>query len=122
MKMIVTISQDTKQCLRTLINYYVEILLIQVYSKIYDHFTNTRIVIKKLLNYFFFKPSIRMSENNVNFGNKKIKKVAFTRSKKQRRQMTLMLIKYQSLEKNYVVQKNHLNTLLDIIKLLDYYA
>ena len=45
MKMIVTVSQDTKQCLRTLINYYVEILLIQVYSKIYDHFTNTRIVI-----------------------------------------------------------------------------
>ena len=40
------------------------------------------LLFKKLLNYFFFKPSIRMSENNVNFGNKKIKKVAFTRSKK----------------------------------------
>ena len=44
MKMIVTISQDTKQCLLTIINYYVKIL-IYVYSKIYDHFTYTRIVI-----------------------------------------------------------------------------
>ena len=42
-----------------------------------------------------------MSGKNVNFGDKKIKKVTFTKTKKQPRQMTLILIKYQSLKKNH---------------------
>ena len=38
--------------------------------------------------------------------------------------MTLMLIKYQFLKKNHMVQKIHLNTLLDtmIMMLFDHYG
>ena len=58
----------------------VEILLIQVHSKIYDHSAYTQIVIKKYL--LFFSLSIRMSGKNVNFGDKKIKKSDFYKNKK----------------------------------------
>ena len=44
--------KDTKQFLLILINHYVEILLVYVYSKIYDHTAYTQNVIKKF--YFFF--------------------------------------------------------------------
>ena len=44
--------------------------------------------------------------------------------KKLPRQMTLMLIKYQFLEKNHIVQKIHSSALLDrmILMLLDLYT
>ena len=46
---------------------------------------------KKLL---FFSSNIRMSGNSANFGDKKVKKVDFTKAEKKSRWMKLMLIKY----------------------------
>ena len=73
-------TKDTKRFLLILINYYVEILLIWVCIKIYDHSKYPQIVIKKIL--LFFSSSIRMSGKDVNFGYKKIKKMTFTKTKK----------------------------------------
>ena len=72
--------------------------------------------------YFFSLQSIRMSGNNINFDNKKIKKVisTITKTKKHLIQMILMLIKYQFLEKNNIVNIIHLNTLLGVVMLLDH--
>ena len=49
------LTKETKQFLLILINQYVEILLISVYSKIYHHSTYTQIVIKILFTFFFTK-------------------------------------------------------------------
>ena len=48
--------------------------------KICDHSLYIQIVTKKIL--LFFLPSIRMSEKNLNFGDKIIKKSDFYRNKK----------------------------------------
>ena len=56
-----------------------------------------------------------MSKKNINFDDKYIKKVNFTKTKKHFRQMILMLMKYQFLKKNHMVQRMRLNTLLDIM-------
>ena len=74
------LTKETKQFLLILINQYVEILLISVYSKIYHPSTYTQIVIKILFN--FFSQSIRMSGKNINFEDKKIKKSDFYKNKK----------------------------------------
>ena len=67
-----------------------------------------KIVIKNVFT-FLFSLCIRMSEKKVNFGDKKIKKCDFYKSKKSSQDMA---------------QKIHLNTLLDtmIMILLDHYA
>ena len=61
----------------------------------------------------------------MNFDDKKFKKSDFYKNKQLIRiEITLMLIKYEFLKKNHMVQKIHLNTLLDtmIMMLLDRYA
>ena len=61
----------------------------------------------------------------MNFDDKKFKKSDFYKNKQLIRiEITLMLIKYEFLKKNHMVQKIHLNTLLDtmIMMLLDHYA
>ena len=61
----------------------------------------------------------------MNFDYKKFKKSDFYKNKQLIRiEITLMLIKYEFLKKNHMVQKIHLNTLLDtmIMMLLDHYA
>ena len=65
-----------------------------------------------------------MSISNINFNNKKDKKLTFIlKTKKYLIQMILMLIKYQSLKKNNMANIIHLNTLLGIMimMLLDHY-
>ena len=74
------LTKDTKQFLLILINHYVEIFLIQVYSEIYHHSTYTQIVIEKIL---LFSSSVRKSGKNVKFGDKKIKKSDFHKNKKR---------------------------------------
>ena len=66
--------------------------------------------------YFFSLQSIRMSGKNMNFGDKKMKKSDFYKNKKIL--MILMLIKYQFLKKNHAAQKEHLNTLFDIMTMM----
>ena len=65
-----------------------------------------------------------MSGKNINFDNKKIKEVTFTKTKEHFRQMTLMLVKYKFLKKNHTAQRMRLNTLSDIMimMLLDHYV
>ena len=65
-----------------------------------------------------------MSGKNINFDDKKIKEVTFTKTKKHFRQMTLMLVKYKFLKKNHKTQRMRLNTLSDIMimMLLDHYV
>ena len=67
---------------------------------------------------------IRMNGKSINFNNKNIKKSDFyNRKKKILIQMMLMLIKYQPLKKNNMVNIIHLNILLGIMimMLLDHY-
>ena len=54
----------------------------------------------------------------------KFEKVTFIRTKKYMIQKTLMLVKYQSLKKNDMVQRIHLNTLsgMMIVMLVDHYV
>ena len=68
-----------KPFLLILINRYVKILSTYAYGKICDDSLYTQIVMKKNL---FFLSSIRMSGKNVNFGDKKIKKETFIKTKK----------------------------------------
>ena len=65
-----------------------------------------------------------MNTKNMNFEDKKIKKVTFTKTKKYFRMIILMLIKYKFLKKNHIAQRMLLNTLLDmmIMMLLDHYV
>ena len=73
---------------------------------------------------YFFSQSIRMSGKNVNFGDKN-KKVTFTKTKKQPRQIDDIDVNEILVSKEELYgTKNHLNTLLDtmIIMLLDHYA
>ena len=71
---------------------------------------------------FFALQSIRMNTKNINFDDKKIKKVTFTETKKHFRQMTLTLIKYLFQKKNHIAQRMYLNTSLDIMMMLsDHY-
>ena len=65
-----------------------------------------------------------MNTKNINFEDKKIKKVTFTKTKKYFRMIILMLIKYKFLKKNHVAQRMLLNTLSDmmIMMLLDHYV
>ena len=76
--------------------------------------------------FFYFVPLLymKMNRNNKNFDNKKIKKSDFyNKNKKKLIQMIVMLIKYQYLKKNNMVNIIHLSTLLDIMimMLLDHY-
>ena len=65
-----------------------------------------------------------MSEKNINFNDKKIKKAPFIKTKYYTVLTTLMLIIYLFLKKNHMVIKIRLNTLLDIMikTLLDDYV
>ena len=65
-----------------------------------------------------------MNTKNINFEDKKIKKVTFTKTKKYFRMIILMLIKYKFLKKNHIAQRMLLNTLSDmmIMMLLDHYV
>ena len=65
-----------------------------------------------------------MNTKNMNFEDKKIKKVTFTKTKKYFRMIILMLIKYKFLKKNHIAQRMLLNTLSDmmIMMLLDHYV
>ena len=65
-----------------------------------------------------------MSTKNINFDEKKIKKINFSKRKKKLIQMILMLIRYQFLKKNHTANIIHLNTVLDIMimMLLDHYV
>ena len=65
-----------------------------------------------------------MSGKNINFDDKKSKKVSFTKTKKYIVLTTLMLIIYYFLKKNHMVIKILLNTSLDtmIMILLDHCA
>ena len=58
------------------------------------------------------------------FGRQKNLKNDIYKIKKKQRLMVLMLIKYQFLKKNHIVQEIHLNILLDtvIMMLLDHYV
>ena len=58
------------------------------------------------------------------FRRQKNKKNDIYKTKKKQRLMVLMLIKYQFLKKNHIVQEIHLNILLDtmIMMLLDHYV
>ena len=66
-----------------------------------------------------------MNRKNINFDNKNIKKLTFTikTKKKYLIQMILMLIRYESLKRNNMVNIIHLNNLLEIMimVLLDHY-
>ena len=59
-----------------------------------------------------------MSGKSINFDNKNIKKVIFIKTKNCLEQKTLMLVKYLSLKKSYMVQKMLLNTLLGIMMIM----
>ena len=63
--------------LMLIIKHYVEILLIQVYSKICDHSSYTQSIIKKIT----FLSSVRMSGKNVNFEDKKNQESDFCKNK-----------------------------------------
>ena len=65
-----------------------------------------------------------MNTKNINFEDKKIKKVTFTKTKKCFRMIILMLIKYKFLKKNHIAQRMLLNTLSDmmIMMLLYHYV
>ena len=66
--------------------------------------------------YFFSLLYVRMNGKSINFDNRSIKKATFTiKTKKYLIQMMLMLIKYQSLKKNNMVNIIHLSTLLGIM-------
>ena len=65
--------------------------------------------------FFFFLQYIRMSGKNINFGDRKIKKATFIKTKRQIRLKTLMLIIYQFLKKDHTVRKTRLNTLSAIM-------
>ena len=74
--------------------------------------------------YLFFFTTVRMSKNNINFDNKKIKKRDFyNKNKKYLIKMILMLIKYQSLKESNMANIIHLSTLLGmmIMMLIDHY-
>ena len=79
-------------------------------------------------NYYkkFSSLGIRMNVNRINFDDKKICKSDLynNNNKKYLIQMILMLIKYQSLKKNNMVNIIHLNTSLGIMTmmLLDHYV
>ena len=80
---------------------------------------------KKKILLVFFLPSIRMSVKNINFEDKKIKKVISTKTEKYSRQMKLMLIKYQFQKQNYMIQISRLNISLNIMMMmmmLDHYV
>ena len=64
-----------------------------------------------------------MSGKNMNFGDKKIQKSNFYKNKKVIRIDNIDVNKIFFLKKNHMVQKIHLNTLLDtmIMMLLDHY-
>ena len=83
-----------------------------VYNNYYKNFFSS------LLHY------IRMNPKNINFDDKKIKKVTFTKkAKKYLTQIILMLIKYHFLKKNHMEKIICLYTLLDIMimMLLNHY-
>ena len=65
-----------------------------------------------------------MSEKNVRFGYKKNKKSDFYKNKKVNKIDDIDVNKYQFLKKNHMVQRIHLNTLLDtmIKMLLDHFV
>ena len=115
-----------KDMLSTQLNYH--FLEIQEYTnlfrtavKIWDDSLCTQIIIKNF--WLFFSSSIRMSGKNMNFGDKKIKKSNFYKNKKVIRINNIDVNKIFFLKKNHMVQKIHLNTLLDtmIMMLLDHY-
>ena len=61
-----------------------------------------------------------MSENSINFDDKKIKSGFYNNKNKKKNllQMILMLIKYYSLKKNSMAIIIHLNTLLGIVRMI----
>ena len=67
------------------LNYYEDKYFISLFAsfkqkaKIYNHYAYAQIIIKKL----FFFLYIRMSEKSINFDDKKIKKVTFTKRPKK---------------------------------------
>ena len=84
---------------------------------------NTLIIIKKTT---FFSQNIKISINNINFNNKKIKKSDFYNKNKKIfniDDMDVNKIKYQSLKKKHTTNIIYLNTLLGIMitALLDHY-